>query len=1091
MKGQQFRMRHLQVYNWGTFSDLHEIPIAEEGYLFVGPSGAGKSTLLDAFTALLIPPRWLNFNAAARESERGRDRNLLSYVRGAWAAQKDDESGEIVTRYLRPSTTWSGLALTFVRGETEVVTLAQLLWVRGSSHEVRRLFLVFERSFRLTEVAHFDLDVRRLKAHLPEAMIRDEFPPYRERFCRLLGIHNEQALRLLHKTQSAKNLGDLNAFMREYMLEKPETFAAAERLVQEFVELDQAHQAVVTARQQVEMLLPCRDWQAQRQEAELEEQRLRHLLEGLDDFRDELRLGLLQRALDEGELQTQGLQQERERHQQSLEQADSRVLDLQEQHRQAGGGQIERWEEQKAELERQRGSVAQKRHSAEQACLKLGWTLPENPQDFAQLKHQARHELEDWQTSLERDRSQILQWNQKLSDLERLFGETRRELEALQKQPSNLPAEKIELRYRLATELGLHPEVLPFAGELLEVKKSEAEWRPAIERVLHGLALTMLVEEKYYSAVSSWVNHNHLGQRLVYQRQGRVEASRRLTPGHLPTKVQVKPGVWANWLEADLRARFDYACVESMAAFQRAEGLALTRQGQVKHARGRHEKNDRQNLQDRRFWFLGFSNAEKLNLYREQALKLTEEMEEARGRLEALKQAENLRHQRSQYCRTVADLLWEDLDLVPLVERIAQLQSQLEEARRGNARLQDLARQLEAARQSRKQKQAQLTEAETALKIQQQQMERWKVEVFGLQSSERCLSQAQRTGLESRFTEATLENLGTQATRVERKLRSEREALTARIAELEREMLLVFHRFNTTWKIESADLQPTLECASEYLALLRRLEVDNLPAYEDRFFQLLREQSHQNLAALNTHLNQGRKQILDRMEDVNESLRQVQFNPGTYLEIRPRDLSLEPVRAFRQDLQAVLSDAFKPDREGVEQRFLLLRALVQRLASATPEDKRWRELVLDVRLHVEFLGREFNQEGVEIELYQSGAGKSGGQRQKLATTCLAAALRYQLVQDGGWPSYAAVILDEAFDKADNEFTALAMKIFVHFGFQMIVATPLKAVQTLEPFIGGACFVDIRDRNRSSTWLIEYDQEQKRLKLPKAAALAAP
>ncbi len=79
--------------------------------------------------------------------------------------------------------------------------------------------------------------------------------------------------------------------------------------------------------------------------------------------------------------------------------------------------------------------------------------------------------------------------------------------------------------------------------------------------------------------------------------------------------------------------------------------------------------------------------------------------------------------------------------------------------------------------------------------------------------------------------------------------------------------------------------------------------------------------------------------------------------------------------------------------------------------------------------------------------------------------------------------YAPVILDEAFDKADNEFTTLAMNIFTNFGFQMIVATPLRAVMTLEPFIGGACFVDISDRRHSGVLLIEYDDNQQRLKLP--------
>jgi hypothetical protein len=54
---------------------------------------------------------------------------------------------------------------------------------------------------------------------------------------------------------------------------------------------------------------------------------------------------------------------------------------------------------------------------------------------------------------------------------------------------------------------------------------------------------------------------------------------------------------------------------------------------------------------------------------------------------------------------------------------------------------------------------------------------------------------------------------------------------------------------------------------------------------------------------------------------------------------------------------------------------------------------------------------------------------------------------------------------------------------------MIVATPLKSVMTLEPFIGGACFVDIRDRNVSSVLLIEYDAKDQKLKLPERAVRA--
>jgi uncharacterized protein YPO0396 len=243
----------------------------------------------------------------------------------------------------------------------------------------------------------------------------------------------------------------------------------------------------------------------------------------------------------------------------------------------------------------------------------------------------------------------------------------------------------------------------------------------------------------------------------------------------------------------------------------------------------------------------------------------------------------------------------------------------------------------------------------------------------------------------------------------------------------------------------------------------------------------------EQLSALNTHLNEARKEIRDRMELVNEGLAQAEFNAGTHLEIVVTERHLDDVAKFKQQVKQVLENAWLAEREDAEARFNILRELVKNLGSAESDKQRWREQVLDVRQHVEFIGREFDVGGREVEIYRSGAGKSGGQREKLATTCLAAALRYQLGgSDGGFPAYAPVVLDEAFGKADNEFTELGIRIFAKFGFQMIVATPLKSVMTLEPFIGGACFVDINDRKRSATLQIEYDHERRRLNLPEKA-----
>lgn len=330
----------------------------------------------------------------------------------------------------------------------------------------------------------------------------------------------------------------------------------------------------------------------------------------------------------------------------------------------------------------------------------------------------------------------------------------------------------------------------------------------------------------------------------------------------------------------------------------------------------------------------------------------------------------------------------------------------------------------------------------------------------------------------------TLDNLDRLAHEADRAMSAEQTVLAETRVKLIYSIEKRFAEFQRRWRMDSGDLDATLASAPDYFSKLKRLETDGLPDYEQRFFDLLRNQSHQNLAALSTHISQARKTIFDRLELVNQSLGKAEFGAGTYLQIEASDRNLDEVRQFRQEIQQALSNAWTDDRDQAEERFLILRSLVDRLGGQEADQKRWQALVLDVRQHVEFIGRERDMDGRQVEVYRGGSGKSGGQRQTLATTCLAAALRYQLGgDDQSLPRYAPVILDEAFDKADNEFTERAMRIFEKFGFQMIVATPLKSVMTLEPFVGGACFVDIRDRRHSGVLMIEYDSERQRLNLP--------
>ncbi len=1099
---EQFCMSRLQVYNWGTFSDVHDVPISRQGFLFVGRSGTGKSTLLDAFSALLVPPRWVDFNAAAREAEKtGRDRNLVSYIRGAWAEQKDDASGEIATRCLRPGTTWSALALSYRNATGQSVVLVQVLWLRGSANgtgDVNRHFMIFERLFDLNELEVFgqsNLDVRKLKQGFPDAFIRREFRPYCERFCRLLGIESEMALRLLHKTQSAKNLGDLNTFLREFMLDKPVTFDVADRLVSEFDELNAAHQAVVTARRQVETLVPAREKHQHRQSFLDERSGLNELLDGIDSYGGRRRINLLTQQIERLNIQADGLEGEISRKQAALDQHDDTLRELERRHREVGGDRVENWQAEKSVLEQQREERLRKRAQAEGACQQLDRDFPDSPHRFAELLGEARQELERWESgSTEIREKQNLLVIQK-RETETAFTQTAEEVKALERQPSNMPSHMLELRQGIAAAIGVSESALPFIGELIEVKPDEAEWQGSIERVLHGFALSLLVDERHYSVLSNHINSRHLGQRLVYYRTGHVERQQAKPVGadSLVLKLNIKECSQSEWLRTELRHRFDYACVDSIPLFQRAD-RALTKEGQVRHSKTRHEKDDRRHVGDRRYWVLGFDNREKLALYRKQAQELADKISGLEERIKALTEKEGTQAKRAIHCQTLVNLQWQEVDVAPLLAGIDKLQRRIRDALEGNTALKDVADQID--RQKKVVKDADAALRKTTIEYEKAvgQVKENKEALKKLQDDPGLVSLTprQQQGLDERFdslkTAVQLDNLDTLMRSVERSINGEINEINRAISESERFIEKRFDEFVHEWPAEAEGLDATLAAALDFFAKLTRLETDGLPAHEQRFFELLESQSNQNLAALSTYLNDARKEIRERMERVNDSLARVPFNQSinqtTFLHIDVSDRQLPDVREFRQEIRQALRHAWSEDRELAESRFLALRSLVERLSSQEPENKRWRRAVLDVRQHMEFIGRETDEGGVEVEVYRSGSGKSGGQRQKLATTCLAAALRYQLGgNEHGVPMYAPVVLDEAFNKTDNEFTALAMNIFANFGFQMIIATPLKSVMTLEPFIGGACFIDISDRHTSGVLMIEYDSDQQRLKLP--------
>ena len=79
----------------------------------------------------------------------------------------------------------------------------------------------------------------------------------------------------------------------------------------------------------------------------------------------------------------------------------------------------------------------------------------------------------------------------------------------------------------------------------------------------------------------------------------------------------------------------------------------------------------------------------------------------------------------------------------------------------------------------------------------------------------------------------------------------------------------------------------------------------------------------------------------------------------------------------------------------------------------------------------------------EHEHYTDSGGKSGGQKEKLAYTVLAASLAYQFGLEWGEErsrSFRFVVIDEAFGRGSDESARYGLELFQRLNLQLLIVT---------------------------------------------------
>lgn len=1074
-----FRLKRLEVLNWGTFDGrVWTLQLDGRNGLLTGDIGSGKSTLVDAITTLLVQRSAYNRAAGADSKER----SLRSYVLGHYKSERNEVTGTAKPVSLRDQNTFTVILGVFHNaGYDQAISLAQVFWLKEAQGQPARMFVGAERDLSITaDFMNFGPDIAQLRKRLRAsgAEVEDSFTRYSAWFRRRFGIENDQALELFHQTVSMKSVGNLTDFVRGHMLEPFDVASRIQALIAHFDDLDRAHKAVLKAKRQVELLEPLVA-DCGRHSALIETtEELRHCREALRGYFASVKLGLLDKRLimlaDEWERLDRQVGRLRERREEQRE----RVDELKQAISDNGGDRLDRLAAEIRKKEALRDGRQVKARRYQELTAVIGETAAKDADAFSIQRNQIKSLHDGFR---ERDAElqntiteQTVAWRQAQQEHDGLTTE----IDSLKRRRSNIDDNQIQIRASLCSALGLQEDEMPFAGELIQVREEEREWEGAAERLLRGFGLSLLVPDARYKDVADWVDRSHLRGRLVYfhVRPRRSTDAPELHRDSLVRKLAVKPdSPFYDWLERELSHRFDVACCSSQEQFRR-EARAITRAGQIKDPTGRHEKDDRHRLDDRSRYVLGWTNAAKIAALEARRRQVETRLGEIGDRISKTQsQQKELKARLDAFAKLEEFVDFQELDwgtiageIVTLIEErerltqasdvLKQLEDQLGEATKALAETDD---RLDGARDKRSKIEQRQTDANEQHGQAQALLQDNPVD----ERLERRLKGFSSEVLAER--QSTVENCDNQEQEIRARLQEQIDAEQKKLTRLSEKIIKAMGAFNEEFKLDTAEIDASIDAGPEYAKLLDQLARDDLPRFEARFKELLNVNTINEIANFNAQLARERETIKERIARINESLTQIDYNSGRYIVLESQTSPDAEVRDFHAELRACTEGAVtgSEDSQYSETKFLQVQAIIDRFRGReglSDQDRRWTAKVTDVRNWFLFAASErWRHDDSEHEHYSDSGGKSGGQKEKLAYTILAASLAYQFGLEWGAVrsrSFRFAVIDEAFGRGSDESAQYGLELFRQLNLQLLIVTPLQKIHIIEPFVSNVGFV---------------------------------
>ena len=1084
----QWKAQTFHLVNWGGFEGRVRFDFHPGATLISGASGTGKSTLLDAYIALMMPSD-TSFNGASNDAVGGRarsgdQRNLLSYLRG----QTDTitgADGREKPKVLRGEgvATWGAVGMTFVDDHGRRFTAFRVYYVPARARttgEYTMRMATYDGVLDLADLAdhigagdqHFAPAA--LKAAFPGLKTHETYSSFATTLFTRLGIgangDGEKALRLLVRIQSGQQIRTVDDLYKQMVLERPATYAAADRAIGHFDDLEVSYQAMQTEQDKATLLDPITDLHTRLLDARAEVSTIDTFGLTLDG---DTPIGLWSLRT-EADLLTDAVDANRTAREQNTEQlqrarageteTERELEKAREQHRTSGGARLDQLAADIADNRQLRDARLTRRAALAERTTALAAPLATR-EDFDRLRADAadflaafskRHkDLEDQRDDVRGQQYPMLERKRQLvADRQSFAGRAGR-----------VPRRLDDLRQQVAAAAGMDPAELPFLAELIDVAPEHTEWRIAVETVLGASARLLLVPREQLERFSAAIDPLRLSGRLDFE--GVPSAPHRVIAGdsqHVAGKLLFKDHPFSDWIQRHVTDPARNALCVATAADLAGSGYRVTAAGQTRRgSRGSHGRNDTANV-------IGFSSAEAIADIDAELSELARDLERLDGQRSRLEQQrDDLVRLRGAY-EAVQAAHWDDMDVPGVEARIRALEVERQEILDADdqlsaiaAHIQELEKRLEAARGHRfglQRRKEELNAAHANLAERQDQVT---LELIRIDDEQRVvLNDEQSTRLDKEFSAAVagddwvnLDRFPANLALLRRRLIGAVTAAKTDVERTEAELVRIFESYQRTY--DDPNLGVTAASYADYARILDNILATGLHKRREEWRRRLTTWSGQDLVPLSGAMDAALEDIEDRMRPINTILGTLAFGANRdRLQIRVRRLAPEHVAQFRRDLRALSSTATKGLEDSqLERRFAELQQFMAQIrrrddprAAADAAD---RDRLLDVRKHVEITAERYSPAGQLLSVHSALGGKSGGESQELVAFIVGAALRYRLGdEDRARPRFAPVFLDEGFVKSDAEFAGRAVQAWKGLGFQLIVGAPLDKVMALEP-----------------------------------------